>query len=328
MPSNLYRRGGIWYCRFVVGGDEIRRSLQTRDRRQAEARAAKLRDELNRRKWGDERHTWMAAVGRWFEEAGRHSKPGTIERYRTSFQACRDLLHAMHLDEIDRTSLRRIASRAGVTNATRKRDLTAVSAVLRAAVGWGWLDSNPVRDFDRSTLRHREPVMVLPADAEVERLIRALPPMLGRMVRLLVETGLRLEEAASLRWPQVDLTRRAVQLGDTKTGKPRAVPLTDLAVSTLSGTPRRMGCDWVFWHGQQQPDRYHNLASQLLGRKKALGMIWRVHDLRHLFAVRYLRGGGSIYTLKEILGHGSVLVTERYLSHLTPEEAEATRKRA
>ena len=38
-----------------------------------------------------------------------------------------------------------------------------------------------------------------------------------------------------------------------------------------------------------------------------------VHTLRHTFATRMLESGVDIYTLKELLGHSSVSVTEGYL---------------
>jgi integrase len=47
---------------------------------------------------------------------------------------------------------------------------------------------------------------------------------------------------------------------------------------------------------------------------------FRFHDLRHLFAVRYLQNGGSIYALQGIMGHTSVKTTEIYLAYLTPDQ--------
>ena len=40
-------------------------------------------------------------------------------------------------------------------------------------------------------------------------------------------------------------------------------------------------------------------------------VVW--HTLRHTFATRMLESGVDIYTLKELLGHSSVAVTEGYL---------------
>jgi hypothetical protein len=41
------------------------------------------------------------------------------------------------------------------------------------------------------------------------------------------------------------------------------------------------------------------------------------HDLRHTFASQYMMAGGDLYVLKEILGHKSIVMTQRY-SHLSP----------
>jgi integrase/recombinase XerD len=46
----------------------------------------------------------------------------------------------------------------------------------------------------------------------------------------------------------------------------------------------------------------------------------RLHDLRHLFAVTYLRQGGNIYCLQKLLGHASIKTTELYLDYLTHDE--------
>lgn len=45
---------------------------------------------------------------------------------------------------------------------------------------------------------------------------------------------------------------------------------------------------------------------------------WGYEATRHSFASQYVLNGGSIEKLKEILGHYSVTVTERY-AHLKPE---------
>ncbi len=52
---------------------------------------------------------------------------------------------------------------------------------------------------------------------------------------------------------------------------------------------------------------------------------FKFHDLRHLFAVRYLRDGGGIYALQGIPGHTSVKTTEIYLAFLTPDQQHASK---
>ena len=59
-------------------------------------------------------------------------------------------------------------------------------------------------------------------------------------------------------------------------------------------------------------DAFRYLVAGLLKAGK-LKASYSVHDLRHAYAVRLYRQGKDIYTVKQALGHASVVVTERYL---------------
>ena len=50
------------------------------------------------------------------------------------------------------------------------------------------------------------------------------------------------------------------------------------------------------------------------------------HDLRHTFASRFMQRGGTITTLREILGHSSLAMTMRY-AHLSPAHLRAEMER-
>ena len=52
----------------------------------------------------------------------------------------------------------------------------------------------------------------------------------------------------------------------------------------------------------------------------------RVHDLRHTFACRLLRGGVDIYAVSKLLRHASVVMSERY-AHLSQGDLEAAVER-
>lgn len=317
-PKGLYQRDGTWYCRFTVAGREYRRSLQTRDRAEAERRRNRYREQVIAEvRFGIVRHSWKKAVIAWANDTSG-LKPSTRERYSTSLRMVDPILSGLDVQEIGRKELAKVAARKGIGNATRRRDLTAVMSVLCGAEARGWIEAVPdLGPILRNTRERHDPI-VLPPEHEVAQLIANCPSSLGRMVQILRLTGMRLEEAAGLQHNQVDLARRVIQLHRTKTDRPRTVPLCDRAVGTISGTPRFLKEPWVFWHGEGK--RYSNASSQLAAIRRRLSITWRTHDLRHLFAVKYLQGGGSIYDLQQILGHESIKTTERYLAYLTPEE--------
>jgi len=193
--------------------------------------------------------------------------------------------------------------------------------VLRWCVAHNWREDNPARNWDRSIIRERRDPIILPTDADIDRVVADAPGYFANLIRFAQFTGMREEECASLERSQIDMRWRAAQLTETKTNRPRSVPLDDRAAGTIPGTPH-LRCPYVFWH--EPGERYRNVASRfrVIARRALAARAFRFHDLRHWFAVDYLRRGGSIYRLQQILGHASIKTTELYLNYLTPDEAE------
>ena len=281
-----------------------------------------LDDAQHIRFYGEARHRWHEAVVEWNKDARESLSASTHKRYLVSLRQVADLIGDVYVDEIDRRIISRIARRPKITNATRRRDLTAVAAVLGWSCAHGWREDNPARTWDRSLVRERRDPIVLPDVSDIDRVVGTAPGNFANLIRFAQYTGLRQEEAASLTRQQVRGT--AIQLTTTKTVRPRAVPLDDRAAGTLMGTLPYVGSSYVFWHGSG--DRYRNVSSRFRTFIKRSGVRpFRFHDLRHWYAVDYLRRGGSIYRLQQILGHKSIKTTEIYLGYLTPDEADAAK---
>ena len=321
--SNLYKRGKVWWARVQVAGRDIRRSLQTTSRPEALKRIKAVLDDAEHiRFYGEARQRWQDAVVEWSKDARETLKPNTFKRYLVSLRQVAPLMDGLYIDQITPRTISGIARRSGITNATRRRDLTAVSMVLRWCSAHGWREDNPARTWDRSVIRERRDPIVLPSESEIDRVAAAAPENFANLIRFAQYTGLRQEEAASLTRNQA--RGNAIQLTHTKTARPRAVPLDERAVGTLMGTLPYVGSPFVFWH--DNGERYKNVSSRFRIFVKRAGVRpFRFHDLRHWYAVDYLRRGGSIYRLQQILGHRSIRTTELYLAYVTPEEADKSK---
>lgn len=337
MPKSLYTRNGIYWARFKVRGIEYRQSLRTRSLAVAEKRMKAARQAVEDRVYfgAAEAVSWPAAVVAWDAWIKRQGKrPGTITRYLVSLTQLRHWLDPIEIQRIDADLIRTIVrdrGRRGTTNATIRRDLTAMASVLDAAIDEGWITENPAHGFDRRRLKERRDPIVLPDETSIAAVL-AVGSRFVAMAEFARLTGMREEEIASLRHEQIDRDRMAVSLTHTKGRRAREVPLNVDALAVLDRQPQFLRSPFVFWRGAGE--RFANVGSQFyatvsrVARKAAQSgepfRRFRFHDLRHLFAVESLRDGRlSLYALQQVLGHVSIKTTEGYLDHLTPEEKQA-----
>lgn len=336
-PENIYLRGDIYWGRVKIDGREHRGSLRTDDRREAKRRFKGWRDNLERDTFGvGDARTFKEAALKWNAEVlPRAVKPSVAKRYLVSIKQLAPVFGELRLTHITQAKIGEFISERTrtATNATIRRDLTALSRMLSACVSWGWITENPARNYDRSIIREKREPIEAPAREDIERVISAAPPGMAAILRLLDQTGMREAEAVSLDAREVDWPGHKIALTRTKTNRPRTIdwetPGGD-AGPVLAGAARA-GTLFVTEGG----DPYRNFSSNF-GRviravveveKKAGGQFrrFRVHDLRHGFAIRWLQKGGGIYPLSLHLGHTSVKTTEIYLGRLTGREQAVAR---
>lgn len=151
-------------------------------------------------------------------------------------------------------------------------------------------------------------------------------PMLGWIVGIALETGMRSSEVSGLRRHQIDLDRRIARLSQTKNGETRTVPLSLAAAAllreALSNPIRPIDCDLIFFGEPGRDGRRRAYAfTKVWGKlKKKLGLIdLHFHDLRHEAVSRLVEGGLSDQEVSAISGHKSMQMLKRY-THLRAED--------
>ena len=137
-----------------------------------------------------------------------------------------------------------------------------------------------------------------------------------------MHTGLRQSELLRLTWSCIDFVSKmiTVKASTAKSGKVRHVPMNAEVIEILKAWKPQ---------GAQQTDFVFTTAYgvAIASPKKAWGTLMREagienfcwHDLRHTFASRLAMRGVEIYTIKELLGHASVVTTQIY-AHLQPHQ--------
>lgn len=142
--------------------------------------------------------------------------------------------------------------------------------------------------------------------------------------------GLRKGEIAALNWSVIDLKDKKIhvkhsycekskKLKSTKNKKPRTVPINDTLHEIL------LECQthgFTEFKGKGLEGGHASRLLKSVADKVGVKAI-KFHDLRHSFASNFVYEGGDLKVLKEIMGHYSVLMTEKY-AHFNPEKLKGS----
>jgi len=199
-------------------------------------------------------------------------------------------------------------------------------SVLEHAIENDWIDENHTLASRRRLKERRDPI-ILPNIQAVERAVAAAPGNLAHLIFAAWKTGARQNELVRAERRGLDHARRQLTIRG-KRNKQRVIELDEETYARLAAIPMSMRSPLLFHHSggdayQAMSSRWRELMLRCVrtGTEKGTEFRrFRFHDLRHLHAVEYLKGGGSLYDLSKRLGHTSVKTTEIYLDHLTPEE--------
>jgi len=222
--------------------------------------------------------------------------------------------------EVSPESISRYKSRRlleGAKPATLNRELSVAKHAFNLGLKeWEWCKENPfckVKMERENNARDR----VLGYDEE-ERLLDACPKWVAEIVTFALHTGARMGEILELTWRDVDLFRRVVAIQQSKTGKPKIIPLTPTAMEVLKAKVkvRHINTSLVFPSKNATRISNRNLQRAFyVALKKAQVEGLRFHDLRHTFASRLAMAGKDLYVIQKLLGYKEPRMVQRYAHH-------------
>ncbi len=161
--------------------------------------------------------------------------------------------------------------------------------------------------------------------SDMEKLLR---PTLSRkfsafrniaLVELAYSTGLRATELVTLKMNQINLTDgwvRVVGKGDKERVVPVGNKAKDAVLAYIEARVNRfpLATDTLFLNSRGQPLTRGGFGRELKEMARRNGLLGRVtpHQLRHSFATRLLEGGADLRVIQHLLGHFSVVQTQKY----------------
>jgi integrase/recombinase XerC len=196
------------------------------------------------------------------------------------------------------------ATRRDKSPNTRSNDLANLRSFYKWARRWEHRDDDPTLRLDAPKVPRGLPRPISRAD--LYRLLATLPPDLRRAVCLGAYGGLRVSEAASLSWLDVDTeTRRLRVLG--KGSKTRLVGLGPLLLDELLPD---VGGNVVTAGGR--PYTADNLQRKVNRAIRAADVDATFHQLRHRFGTVGLAATGNLLAVSRAMGHSSPATTAVY----------------
>jgi integrase len=274
----LFKRGSIWWYEFSIRGQRVRESSsstsKTVAREAARQRRHQLVESINGLNKRPKPMLFSAAAKDYLEVKEKTLRPSSYRIESTSIAHLKPTFGDVLISDIDGESISKYQRRRlseGAAPATVNLEYGTLRAILRQHRLWAFVQPDAKKLSDRRTVGK-----ALTPDEE-DRLLAACSKSRSRSlypaVCLALYTGLRRSELLSLTWGQVDLEKKTLTVGDSKTesGAGRVVPLNARATTALT-----------FW-SEIFPDREPQCRLPLRARR---GRDQRLHAVLH----RYRRG--------------------------------------
>ena len=137
-----------------------------------------------------------------------------------------------------------------------------------------------------------------------------------------IDTGIRPSEALQLRPSDIDahLRRAVIRAATAKTRTGRNVYFSERTAAMIDRLIQVRPQEWdnavpVFCTSYGNAWNTHAWTVQLRRYAQKAGLKrFSAYDLRHQYAIQYLRNGGDVFTLQRGMGHSTLSMTERYLA--------------
>ena len=293
-------------------------------------------DPLERKQEAKEAPTVANGLRRFFDEfVPARQKLGRLSaRTRTEYRwmARRYIepsLGKLKIADVKRGDIERMA--APLPGPQRNTLLKLTSRLFNLFEQWEWRQqrSNPCYGIERAREEARDRVL---SPSELAALAKALNqheeqhPASVAAIRVAALTGLRIGEVLSIQWQHIDFETGRLTLPETKTGR-RGHDLPEAALALLADLPRFNRCDWVFTTSGRAGIVYRTVRGHFAKIAAAAGIEEvRLHDLRRTVMTRAAASGVGTHVLRDLLGHKTTAMADRYIRAVGNPVREAREK--
>ncbi|HBT88148.1 site-specific integrase [Desulfobacter sp.] len=239
----------------------------------------------------------------------------------------------MKLKDISAVEINKVKS--NMLNAGRApRSVEYMLAVIRQIFNYAifsnmYQGENPIKNVKTPKADNKRLRFLSPSEADqLLTELKSRSHQLYEMALLSLRTGARADEIFKLKWADIDIEHGRLTLWDTKNTNTRMGFMTQDIKSMFLKKDIKSNSDLVF------PGRggvkIVAISNSFYRAVDALGLNDNIsdkrmkvvfHTLRHTYASWLVQKGEPLYTVKELMGHSDIKMTERY-AHLANTNLE------
>lgn len=334
----LYRRrsSGVYYALVKRAGKQYRRSLKTTDRKLAERSLSEFRQKVGRLDHTKTRNnlTFAEVAKHWLSTVIPQLKASSARRRETSVSQLAPYFGSIPVRNVTTGTCENWAAKrgAGISASTYNNERDTIIAVLNFAKREGLLIDNPAHVLRRRKMGKAS--IVIPSKDEFQKLVAKLRSQDDRshqaanLVEFLGYSGMRLAEATSVLWGDVDFenSRYVVTGGElkTKNHEARSVPLFPALrqfLERLRAEYQRAASDRIIGIDNAKTAMRSACTSAELPQ-------FTHHCMRHYFVSNAIEAGIDFKTIAAWVGHkdGGLLVAKTY-GHMRDTHSHEMAKR-
>jgi integrase len=240
-------------------------------------------------------------------------RPGSYRQVERHMLHHAKRLHGLQIATLDRRTIATRISEIGAESpVTANRVGSTLSYFFTWSMNEGFVEHNPLIGLNKFEEQPRERVLM---DNEVRTVWSALgEDHYGAILKLLILTGQRADEFASLQWSEIGDDAITLPPARTKNKREHVIPLSDPALAIISAQSRSANDDgilreFVFGIGERGFSGWSRCKQRLDERITAAAgkplPHWTPHDLRRTAATGMANLGVLPHIIEAVLNHVS-----------------------
>jgi len=267
----------------------------------------------------------------WLDTGKKHTRQDRA-RYENHIKRHLKNKPLSEIRPLDLEKLRDRLTKKGLAPATVKHVLVIIRQVINKAIAWGlWNGTNPIKKVKLPKLNNKKERFFTHQEADQLLIeLKKRSKQLHLIALTSLHTGMRAGEIFGIRWGDLDFENMTINVIDTDKGDTRKAFMTKTLKANLETLKEGTPSEFIFkarGGGKIQgvSKSYYESVKELGFNDGVTDRLQRAgfHTLRHTYASWLAMQGTPILEIKELLGHATLAMTERY-AHLIPDTKRRT----